>query len=479
MGHDLRHLLIIAYEFPPFGGSGVYRTIKFVKYLKQFGWRCTIIAPDFDKSNLQNSDAALVSTLPPETKIVRARCIDLYDLYRFMGGHKKQGAQESAGNGSAAGSRRISSLARLLYNRITVPDSKIGWYPAAVRAGERIIFDQRPDALFSTSPRETAHLIASRLARRHHIPWVADFRDPWTGAFFRPGKIVPFSWINAALERHVIDKSDAITVAWPGLKSRLHEIRPSLKQEKTTVILNGYDPHDVEKISPARMPGYSIVHAGKFIYPERMPTVFLNGLELLLRNRPELRSIIRVYFFGGDQNSVVSCVDKLRLNDVVKIEPRISQAEALSYIYGASCLLLLNSDGHAAGSRTRRDDVPPSAYIPGKLYDYFGAARPVLAFAQNHSASAELLKGHPSASIVTETDAESAARGIERLYELDCENSEELPVTSSYTQKFDCRALAGKLSLVLDKCIGAARQGRSVNAAHHRLTSNRKRRKEQ
>jgi len=413
----MKHLLVIAYEFPPFGTSGVFRTVKFVKYLAEFDWRCTVLTVKVDPDRLAVTDSRLSERLPSSARIVRAACIDPYNLYRRFGGKRKQGQKGISGNPTGRGGATVSSLLNRLaafgeqiHQRLAIPDAKIGWYPDAVRQGSRVIREDPPQAIFSTSPRETAHLIAYRLKARSGLPWVADFRDPWTGAFFRQRPFPLLATVNAHWEKMAVRSADAVTVTWPALKDRL---APADGTGKFFVISNGYDPDDIANIVPVQLPGFVIVYTGVFIPRQRSPEAFLVAVRDWLKQDARASEAVRIRFVGRADPFVVEMIGALGLESYVELLGNVPRTDALAHCKGADCLFLLNS----YSVESKADDVPPDAYIPGKLFDYLGAGRPILAAVQKGSASAAILDGLPNVYLASPNDPSQIQTQIRAVFE--------------------------------------------------------------
>lgn len=263
----MKTALIIAYEFPPIGGSGVLRTVKFVKYLTLYGWQSIVLTVKRDESLLQSSDSTFLDELPTSVKIYRVKVFDLYDVYKSFGGKKKQG-------GSYYNSKAQSSLEGIAvrFNKavdsLLIPDAKIGWYPTAIRAGRRIFTENIIDVIYSTSPRNTAHLIARRLSRRFKTPWVADFRDPWTMSFLEPEHPFPFNRWDYQMERSVFRDADAIVAVRRGIFDQALQRFPFLDSTKMHLIPNGFDEEDFKDVTPQKFDKFTILYTG-VLYKER------------------------------------------------------------------------------------------------------------------------------------------------------------------------------------------------------------------
>lgn len=456
----MKHVLIVAYEFPPFADSGVYRTVKFAKYLETFGWRSTVLTVEHDADALTAPDSTLLEELPATTRILRARCIEPIGVYKRLGGRRSRGGRTVtgvAGNAAASPPRKgrlgagIVRVLHAAYDSVVIPDARLGWYPAAMRQGAALFELDPPDLLFSTSPRETAHLIAMRLAVPRVVPWVADFRDPWMGAFFTPRKIYPYNRLNGALERRAVERSSAITVAWPGIMRDLTHRYPRLDREKCHVITNGYDADDFASVRPMPFERFTIVHIGRFLEGLLEPTLLLEGLAILFARDPTLRQKIAVSFVGPHQGFVDAAVRRHGLErNVVMTGVRVPHAQAVAYAAGAPCLYLQSMASATHGGTA--PIVAPHDFIPGKLFEYLGANRPILAEVQEGTASCDILRSVRQATIVTSADSGKMADAIETLYRKERGTREHEPAVVA--ERYERRHLTQQLAAVFDQLVG-------------------------
>jgi glycosyltransferase involved in cell wall biosynthesis len=268
----MRHLLLISHFFPPMGGGGVQRVAKFVRYLVEHGWRTTIVCGRPEDYWMR--DVTLLDEIPESARVLATAAASGLGILRRV-------------RGSRGGDRRSSrgfGLLRRAASWLLVPDSYIGWRPFALRAARDVVHQDPPDALMSSGPPETNHLVASTLRRESGTPWLADFRDPWFGLHLLPA---PTAWHrarHAKLERRVLDEADCLVATTTWLRDLLRE--RSHGKRAIYVIRNGYDPADFAgdidrgdvaggDASPLRL-----VHAGMLTLT-RTATGLLQGLQRL------------------------------------------------------------------------------------------------------------------------------------------------------------------------------------------------------
>src|SRR4051794_40459078 len=338
-----RKLLIITFHFPPMAGAGVFRTLGFVRHLRRFGWESVVVAPP--RFSSEPLDEALLARVPPETAVYHVPY--------------PEGA--------------IWNLFHRVYPRNLWPSLAAGAGPPAIR-------QHRPDAILTSGPPHFAHLVGRHLRRRTGLPWVADFRDPWVAS-----DRTPITWKTGNRdqrdEQSVMCEADAIVANTPGACDLLCRAYPQYAS-KMSAITNGYDPEEFT-ISPApRRSGSTIeiVHTG-VIYANRSPVPFLDAVKRL--DATALGERVRVRFIGDflDARQREQVEHRIRegMKASVSLEGRVPYAEAIRSMAEADVLILLDSPGRRAG-------------VPGKLYEYIGAGRPILALAEPESDVAWVLR---------------------------------------------------------------------------------------
>ena len=267
----LPRVLVVTYYFPPAGGPGVQRTLKTVKYLRASGFEPVVLTVEAGAA--PNRDATLAADVPGGVGVIRTRAPDPFALYgRLVGkpGGVPTGAVDAAG--------AMARLALWVRANVFLPDARVGWVPFALRAGKRVVREAlrrvEPFAAVVTSgPPHSVHLVGRRL-QRLGVPWLADFRDPWTGINFYAD--LPMSRLaralDARLERAVLQTADAVTTVSPTW-ARLLEARGGLAEGDVSVVYNGVDEADLAAAEDVevRRDAFVVSHVGS-LYATRDPS---------------------------------------------------------------------------------------------------------------------------------------------------------------------------------------------------------------
>jgi glycosyltransferase involved in cell wall biosynthesis len=368
-----RRVLILAYFFPPDSSGGVPRTVQFIKYLRRLGWDSTVIAPNWEG---RPGDAqGFATSIPHETEIIRAGSGgDDSPLWKAL--HRLPLFW------------RVEDAAREAFQ---YPDRFATWMRDALPVARRALAQQRHSLIYSTSPPVTSHRIAMYLKEEFGIPWIADFRDPWTDNALMYGS--PPRWrkrLDLRLEHRIHDVADR-TIANTESNRATLIAKHGVPSRKVVTITNGYDEEDFERASHAPPTDrYRITYCGSF-YSTYNPDSFLRAFTTFLAREPDAKLTLTL---AG--SSCAWARDNIR-------EPQIlSRLELLGDIphhevcalLGASHLLL----------HTYPTGIPYS--VPGKLYEYLRSGRPIVAVCDRPSEVATLLErtAHGRAFRPDETD---------------------------------------------------------------------------
>lgn len=348
----MKRLLMIAFHFPPIhGSSGVQRTLRFARYLPEFGWEPIVLTAH--ERAYEKTAPDQLADIPPGVKVVRAQA---WDTARHL---------------SIAG-RYPGMLAR--------PDRWLTWWLGAVPAGLELIRRHKPDAIWSTYPIATAHRIGATLHARSGLPWVADFRDPMAQDGYPED---PATWQSfARIERHAAQNASMSTFTTPSAL-RLYRERYPAQSDRMSLLENGYDEEtfvgtvSVPPLTPNKL---TLLHSG-LVYPsERNPTQLFEALSKLKNLAPEAYGRIRLRFRAPVHEDLLNQLAQTHgVESAIEVLPSIGYREALSEMLAADGLLILQA-------------ANCNAQIPAKFYEYLRAGRPVLALTDPSGDTAQVVR---------------------------------------------------------------------------------------
>ena len=354
-----RRVLMVAYFFPPMGDGGVFRSLKLARYLPEFGWEPVVLCGD--PADYWVRDDSLLAELPPALERLAVSGLTGQGLLRRLVGR----GRPSAGAAAARSSRAFARLRRL-GDLFLLPDAYAGWIGPATRAGRRRLATGDIQLIYSSSPPDSGHRVAQRLAASSGLPWVADFRDPWINLHLKTPPTPLHARLHARMEAALLAQAQvvAVTEAW-----RAHYARRAARPPR--LIRNGFDPADFAALPPSppreSADTIEILHTGKLSLTRSARPV-LAGLAALRAEQPALAARLRFVFLGPRESDSEAAAEAAGVADLVRFEPPAPHAESVARQAGADLLLLI-----------KHDDERYRDLVPGKFYEYAAAGPPILA----------------------------------------------------------------------------------------------------
>ncbi len=417
----MKRLLVLSYYFPPMGMSGVQRTLKFVKYLPEFGWQPVVLT--IKPRGSYGYDPALLEEIP-DTEIVRTFSFD--PLYLSPSKHRPS---------AVARRGMISGL-----NRFFIPDNKLGWIPFAVSRGLSIAKEQSIDAIYSTAPPFSSHLAALALKRKLRIPLICDFRDAWTrnpqAAYASP----LHQRLDRFLEQRVFKNADRVVAINQEIVDSFVSVHPEIGSDKFKVLPQGFDPADFESVAPIKQSKFTIVYTGTFV-EKRTPEPLLNALKIIRELHPEIFSNIQVIFAGTFRQQDKDMVRLAGMEQIVEFKGYVPHKESIALLKSADLLWLVIHPSEGTTVAT------------GKLYEYLGAQKPILASVSEGGAAAGLINQTKIGKVFSLSDSISAKDYIVELYNNNKTRQGFISAGSVYTASYDRKIIANHLSDELDRLV--------------------------
>ena len=425
----MKKVLIITYYWPPAGGPGVQRALKFAKYLPEFGWQPIILT--VKNGEFPAYDESLFSDIPDECKVYKTPAIEPFSLYKKFTGMDANEAIPVA-TLTEKKTNWKKKLAHWIRLNLFIPDAKIGWIPYAVKAGKHIIRNEKPDIIFSSSPPPTVHLIARSLARWSRIKWIADFRDPWTKIHYYHNKRTRLSQLaDNNLEHKTISSCSRTTCVSPKF-SRLLTLN---RNKKIEIIPNGYDKNELSS-KWKQTDFFYIIHVGG-INRSRYYQSFFGSLQNLIKTNKLNSDRVQLLFIGKVDSSIQNSI-KQEFSELNKVKfiGYIPHIKAIDYMYRATVLLLFlentkNYEGH----------------VPGKLFEYVATGNYILGIGPKTGDAAYILEETGIGKMFEKTDQ----MGIEKAIEIQYENwikGIRPNINTEIIKKYSRKALTQQLATI-------------------------------
>lgn len=423
----MKRALIITYYWPPAGGPGVQRWLKFVKYFKEFDVEPIVFAPENPSYPLFDNN--LESDIPEDTEIIKFPIQEPYKLAKIFS--KKKTKQFSSGIISGQDKSVLEKLMLYVRGNFFIPDARIGWVKPSVNFLTSYIKENPVDVIITTGPPHSLHLIGMQLQKKLNIKWIADFRDPWTTIHYHSSlKLTENSHKkHKTLESKVLNAADQIVVTSPTTKKEFQTIT----SQPITVITNGYDKLENSPVSLDA--AFSISHIGSLL-SERNPMILWEVIEELCNENSNFKKDLKLKFAG-----IIS--DEIK--NILKVKSLINQAEFLGYLPHKEALLLQRKSQILL--LIEIDSPETNAILPGKIYEYLAARRPIIALGPEKSDIKQILKKTTSGEFFNYQEKGILKEQILNYYNFFEENN--LKINSRDIESYSRRELTKKFSKLI------------------------------
>ena len=414
------------------------RWVKFCKYLPQEGWQPVVFAPE--NGDYPSLDPSLEADLPKDLEVLRGRIWEPYAAYRKLLGGKNASTQVTEiSSGKKTWRQRLSLWIRA---NLFVPDPRVGWVKPSVKTLKAYLAEHPVDVIVTTGPPHSVHLIGLQLHKALDIPWIPDFRDPWSRMYYL--KYLPMTertWKKLCRqEQTVLDSCSTVLACTPLVQEEFQ----AQTQTPVACITNGFDEADfAERLLPRWDGHFNITHTGLFA-ADGNPLALWKVLGILAASEPGFREDLRIRLVGKVDKEVLESIKAAGLSaNVVALGPQ-NHATAILEQRAATVLLL-----------PMRNDAQYRPILPGKLFEYLAARRPILGIGQEDGAMARVLFSAKAGITADWEDTAPMRAFLANAWRQHCEGG--VPATdgdiSPYTRRNLTHALAQLLSQVSEPSV--------------------------
>lgn len=369
----MKKVLIITYYWPPSGGSGVQRWLKFSKYLPEFGVEPIILTVDPEFATYPSIDVSLKDEIDQGIKVYRTKAKNPLDIYQTI--RRKQAPQSGFSGEKKVGF--LDKVFRFIRGNVFLPDARIGWNPYAYEKAKKLIKEFNIDTIITTSPPHSTQLLGLRLKKDFQIKWIADLRDPWTEIFYNK-QLFRTKWAerqDAKMEKMCLELADEVVVVSQSIADSFIQKYPTILG-KMNVIANGYDDKDFVGLVKRPNQNKRISYVGNLGSQYPIDDFLISFSSLVKQD-----STWKMQFIGNCDGRVQKMIGDLNLEKNVEFVPYVPHKEAIQFMKDATLLLLI---------------IPNVAenkgILTGKLFEYMATGNPIIFIGPNDGDAATILK---------------------------------------------------------------------------------------
>lgn len=433
-----KKILVISYYWPPSGGVGVHRWMKFSTYLPQHNWSPIVYAPS--NAHYPILDETLEAKIPTDVTTIRHPIWEPYGLYNQLMGAKKDARVEhsftTTGNNKGVFKKKLSSWIR---GNFFIPDARKFWIKPSIRFLLKYLKENPVDAIVSTGPPNSMHLIALGIKQKTGLPWMADFRDPWTEMDFF-NQLYLTKWAETKhrrLEKEVLTHADTVLTVSGQWKKDLMR----LGAKRAYAITNGFDSANFSTTNPAHNNHFfEILHIGSLPI-ERQPAQLWPVLQQLLKEVDGFSEKLKITLIGKTDPRVVEEINKHGLADNLNLVGQIPHGEVFEKLINGSVLLLpLNHQ------------IDYQGLIPAKLFEYLAAKRPILCVGPTSGDTAKIIKATNAGQVIGINETDQLQSVLQTFFKE--HNQQSLNVVSKNIDQYSRENLTARLAELLDEMVG-------------------------
>ncbi len=425
-------ILLFSYYWPPAGGPGVQRWLKNASLLQTLGWELTVITPQ--EPVAANYDHSLIEEVPANLRVLKTAASDPFKAYARITGKKNKVG--TGGIGISNTKSKKQQVLNFIRANFFIPDARKGWNKFALAEARKLLAIESFDAIITTGPPHSTHLIGLALQREFSIKWLADFRDPWVNIFYN--KIFPRTQktkrVDQALENQVLASADAILTVSPGLEAEF-----AARAKRIEIIYNGYDPADMPSPERGTQPFFSLRYTGN-LKPNQNIECLWAALADLCREEHDFKTNFRLEFVGNVDPSARERLEKLGLDELCIYHGYQSHHVATKAMVEAGALLFIvprTADNHLI--------------LTGKLFEYLGSCTPMLSIGPAQGNAAKIIAATDRGSSIDYEDYQAIKDRLRELYRAWLPQKRSIPLAAESTVAYTRLGAAKKLSSLVEE----------------------------
>ena len=432
--YRVKKVLVITYYWPPSGGAGVQRMLKFVKYMPSFNVEPFVLTIHEDKAFYPMKDTSLLKDIHPDLKITKTQNTEILKVFSGLLGKK-----EVPHSGFANHNKNTfaSKVLRFLRGNLLIPDARKSWINSAYKEACKLIEQEKIDTIIISTPPHSSQIVGLKLKKKYpKLKWIADLRDPWTDIYYYKD-LLHTSWakkIDLKYEREVVQQSDSILVVSKGIKEMFAD-KYKGTTNKIHVIPNGFDEDDFKVTSHPPTNEFLISHTGT-IAESYNPKIFFSALEKVVTAYKE-KCKIRVLFVGKTSPDFKAMGATYNVANYIEYKDYVPHQEVITYLKNTTCLLLIIAE-----------TANQKGLLSGKLFEYLAAKKPIIAIGPKAGDAEDILNLSEAGQLFSRNEEAQLVSYIEEKIE-DWLKNPNLDLTHNKIDLYSRKNLTAQLCKII------------------------------
>jgi len=399
----LKKVLIITYYWPPSGGAGVQRSLKFVKYLPAFGIEPIVITVDANQATYPIVDETLEKEIDPAIRVIRTRSFEPLKILSALKG------KDNIPHGGFANTNKESitqKTLRFVRGNFFIPDARRGWVRFAVKAASELIEKEKIDTVFVSSPPHSSQLIGMELKEKYKVRWIADMRDPWTDIYYYKDLLqTKFAASrDAVYERQVLEGADEVISVSDPINEMFLSKSTKLKREKFHIIPNGYDSDDFKNAGKSQADFFQVTYVGTMADIYR-PAILFEAFQRLVKEFSVEKNDIQLTMVGSSASAIKQIMEASGVDKIAEFIPHVDHSAAIEFMQKADVLLLVIPDVENS-----------EGILTGKLFEYLGAGKPIVGLGPKGGKAAAIIEECEAGKLFERSKSEELYLYLKELY---------------------------------------------------------------
>ena len=432
----MKRFLYIIYYWPPCGGISVVRNLKFVKYMREFGWEPVVYAPE--NANYPILDPTTFKDIPAGTEVLKTPAREPFGVFNILQGKNKDDKVQDVFLVRDKEPGFVHKLAVWVRGNFFIPDARMLWINPSVKYLLQYLKENPVDAIISYGPPHSMHRIAYKIKKETGLPWIADFQDPWTQIdYFEKFMLTPFARNkHKNQEQEVLKAADKVVMVSKSWQEDLAE----LGGREVEYIPFGFDEDDFKNVAPLQSNKFIISHFGT-LGLDRNPQQLWKILAEIANENPEFKNDLQIALAGSIDYTIFEEIENHGLKDNLLNLKQLTKDKVMQWMLSSGMLLLLLNKGFGEYNTKGR--------IPAKLFEYIGSGKPILTLGGTYSDVAQILKETNTGLTYTYEDTTALKQAVLQYY--NAWKNKQPMFHPQGTEAYNFRALTGKMAALLNQ----------------------------